>query len=108
MWKLYGDRNTPLELENGEWIIPSEDMYGRSFMDKGDLLWIFSEYFGKGLMYHYCIDGKRTHDHTFEAVLYDAFYERERFEILEEDLQEYSAQELEFIEVVKNYVSGKC
>lgn len=103
LWKLYEGHEGPMELEDGTWIMPSVELLtGKTFMDQGEIIWIFSEYFKKGLTYHYCVRGERTHEHTFDAVLYDAYYHASEFKILEEDTKEYSEQELKFLsEIVR-------
>lgn len=49
--------------------------------------------------FHCC--GIRTRGYTFEEVLRTAFDFGEDFRIEEEDLREYSAQELDFLEGLK-------
>ena len=70
-------------------------------MEKGDAHFILSEYCGKGLVYHFHCCGIRTRGYTFEEVLRTAFDFGEDFRIEEEDLREYSAQELDFLEGLK-------
>ena len=103
LWKIYGNHKGPMQLEDGSWIMPSKALLTEKvFMDRGSTMWIFSEYFWKGLTYHYQIEGERTHEHSFEAVMEEAFYHASTFEISEEDTAEYSKQELDLIaEIVR-------
>ena len=63
-------------------------------MEKGDAHFILSEYCGKGLVYHFHCCGIRTRGYTFEEVLRKVYD-------FGEDLREYSAQELDFLEGLK-------
>lgn len=94
---VFGDRKIPMELENELWIC-EDPLSGK--LETGGIDYILSEYASKGLIYHYCINGERTHEHSFDAVLRDAFYNADSFEIPEEDRAEYSAQQLEWLEVL--------
>ena len=49
--------------------------------------------------YHFSIDGENIHDHDFEIVLKNLYFYPESFEIADEN--EYSKQELEFIEDIR-------
>ena len=102
LWERYGKRRGPVELENGTWILPETNLFtGEKTMEKGDAHFILSEYCGKGLVYHFHCCGIRTRGYTFEEVLRTAFDFGEDFRIEEEDLREYSAQELDFLEGLK-------
>lgn len=99
LWEKYGDHTGPLQMEEGYWIMPSViPGKNRRFMDTGDSHYIFGEYCGSGLIYHYHINGERDHEHTFGEVLDTAYYFWDTFEIIGEDRKEYSSQELEFLD----------
>ena len=51
--------------------------------------------------YHYSVKSKTIHEHDFEAVLRSLYFYPESFEILNENKEEYSKQELKFIENIK-------
>ena len=51
--------------------------------------------------YHYSVKNKTIHEHDFEAVLRSLYFYPESFEILNENKEEYSKQELKFIENIK-------
>ena len=101
LWKVYGEEKGPLQLEDGTWIVPSK-IQGeeQAFMEEGDIQYIFSEYCKKGLIYHFYLNGIRDHEHSFEAVLQAAYESRGNFVIRDEDKQEYSLQELQFLEAL--------
>ncbi len=99
LYELYGENRGPLCLENGTWILPSKLLLANSdFMDEGDIHYIMSEYCKEGLIYHYNIDGERSHKHSFSAVLDEAYESKGKFEIDEADRHEYSEQELHFLD----------
>lgn len=64
----------------------------------GDILWVCSELAEAGLIYHYRLGEYETHAHGFEAVLRAAYEYGETFSIPEEHQEQYSAQELAFLE----------
>ena len=100
-WEIYGNHKGLKELENGTWLFPSRVFNEDDiFIDEGDIHWAFSEWFRKGLTYHYYIDGERDHEHTFEAVMYTAYKNADTFEIKEDDIHEYSKQELEYLKTI--------
>ena len=100
-WELYGNHQGLMELKDGKWLFPSKiPGQDRAFIDEGDIHWAFSEWFHTGLMYHYHIEGKQDHEHTFEAVMYAAYKNPESFEIREEERAEYSQQELLYLEKI--------
>ena len=49
--------------------------------------------------YHFSVNNKNTHEHDFETVLKNLYFYPESFEIADEN--EYSKQELEFIEDIR-------
>lgn len=95
--RIYGDSAIPVELEDGRWICREP---GRDEIEDGNINYIFSEYVWKSLIYHYCLGGVRTHSHSFDAVLWDAFYDADSFEVPEGDREEYSRQQLEWLDVL--------
>lgn len=101
LWELYGNHQGLMKLEDESWIFPSiipgeDDL----FIDEGNIHWAFSEWFRAGLTYHFHVGGTRNHEHTFEAVMYAAYLNPEEFEIWEEERQEYSQQEMLYLETI--------
>lgn len=76
-------------------VNPSED---------GDIGYVLEEITQSGLIYHFTVSGISTsepaHMHSFDAVLKIAYEEADTFQIPDDYLEEYSQQELEFIEAV--------
>lgn len=52
-------------------------------------------------VYHFSINNKNIHEHDFETVLKSLYFYPESFEITNENKNEYSKQELEFIEDIR-------
>ena len=51
--------------------------------------------------YHFSVNNKNTHEHDFETVLKNLYFYPESFDITNENKNEYSKQELEFIANIK-------
>lgn len=68
--------------------------------EDGDISWVCSELAGTCPIYDYRLGELETHEHTFEFVLRDAYDHAEEFSIPEEYRDQYSAQELNFLEKV--------
>lgn len=103
LWKEYGERIGPYYSEKYDtWMLPAKMVNGSLFMDEGDIHYIFSEYCWTGLSFHFYIDGERDHEHRFQDVLAAAYENYDSFEIREEDKEEYSLQELLFLEKLLN------
>lgn len=66
--------------------------------EEGDISWVCSELAGTGLIYKYRLGKEETHTHGFEGVLQEAYNYAEIFSIPEEYRDQYSAQELRFLE----------
>lgn len=84
--KLYYDRRYDTYISSAK---PEED---------GGILWVCSELTGTGLIYKYRLGKEETHTHGFEGVLQEAYNHAEMFSIPEEYRDQYSAQELRFLE----------
>lgn len=101
LYDRYGENKGPLLLENGTWILPTVrydwNQNGEKVMEEGSIHYIMSEYCGTGVSYHYYINGKRSHEHSFSAVLDAVYRSKGMFEIMEADRHEYSEQELNFL-----------
>lgn len=61
---------------------------------------LFSEIFFTPT-YHYSVKNKIFHEHDFETVLRSLYFYPESFKILDENKEEYSKQELNFIDNIK-------
>lgn len=109
-FEIYGDRTGPMELEDGTWILPQKHARtGELYMEVGDMEYILAEYAWTketGIMYHYEAAGKRMHDHSFREVLYAAFSNPNSFRICREDQNEYSEQELAYLEALVRKIQG--
>lgn len=106
----YGDHKGPKQLDNGDWIAPVTWIGdGKEYMEYGDILWVFGEYFESGLIYHYCTEAfdDVDHDHSFEAVMAMACEYPGSFRIPEEYLHEYSQQELNYLNVIVERMKGE-
>lgn len=68
--------------------------------EDGDISWVCGELAGDCLIYKYRLGDVDTHGHEFEWVLRDAYDHAEEFSIPEEYRDQYSAQELNFLEKV--------
>lgn len=66
--------------------------------EDGEINWVCSELARTGLIYDYCLGDEETHAHVFDEVLEDAYNYAERFSIPEQYREQYSAQELKFLE----------
>ena len=66
--------------------------------EDGDISWVCSELAGTCLVYQYRLGEEETHTHGFEGVLREAYNHAEVFSIPEEYREQYSAQELHFLE----------
>lgn len=101
LWDLYGDNNVPVQTDVGLWLFPSQsEINGNVYMESGNIDYIFSEYCKTGLHYTFYTHGQKNHGHTFSDVLYQAYQNKDTFEIKDEDKHEYSEQELNFLEVL--------
>lgn len=66
--------------------------------EDGDIMWVCSELAGDCLVYEYRLGEQETHAHSFDGVLRDAYDHAETFSIPETCQEQYSAQELRFLE----------
>lgn len=86
--------------------------------EDGDIGYALGEIAQGGLVYHFVVAGmspsEPAHMHSFDAVLKVAYEEADTFQIPDDCFDEYSQQELEFIDAVvqrgrldmANYESG--
>ena len=68
--------------------------------EDGSITWVCGELAGDCLIYKYRLGDVDTHEHEFEGVLRDAYDHGEEFSVPEEYRDQYSAQELNFLEKV--------
>lgn len=61
-------------------------------------MWACSELAKTCVIYECCLGNEETHAHDFDDVLKDAYDYAEMFSIPEKCREQYSAQELEFLE----------
>lgn len=90
----------PVYDENADcWCVQT----GHGF-EKGDIDYVAAEFSGMGLIYHFVENGKKNHVHGFGAVLERIIANPEGIEI-ESEHSEYSENELQFAQGVKQAVS---
>lgn len=66
--------------------------------EDGEIIWVCSELVQDCLIYEYRLGEQETHAHSFDQVLRDAYDYAETFSIPEAYREQYSAQELKFLE----------
>ena len=66
--------------------------------EDGEILWVCCELAETSLIYEYRLGERETHDHDFANILRDAYDHAEEFSIPEEYREQYSAQELAFLD----------
>ena len=96
----YLDEYIPVYDEDADcWCVQT----GHGF-EKGNIDYVAAKFSGTGLIYHFVENGKEDHVHGFEAVLERIIANPEGIEI-ESGYSEYSENELQFAQSVKQAVS---
>ena len=85
-----------------EQLIENNEVYKKEEnpLEAEDIRQMFSESHQIELSYHFYVNGKREVVHTFEEVMKAAYEYLGTFEIREEDREEYSRQEWEYLKVI--------
>lgn len=87
------DTQLPVEVCDDTWVVRTD--HGVEF---GSINYVLSEFAWSGLIYRYIIDGEESHEHSFEAVLYNLVTSPYTFSIPDKFKELYSPQELKYID----------